>query len=144
MLTAYSGIFVPHLRSRGSAPMWYLPSRNKDAPPPTLDDAITRNSGGRRANRGDRRVHAHESVGTGLSWPGAAFDCRLNAARDRGARVFMDVYPYASSGSDGEFIALPEWIFDQARRAADANKPFDYRAAFEAAAEATADPAGPR
>lgn len=128
VLTAYNGIFIPHLRSQGIAPMWYRPSRNKGVKPPTLDDAIDETLAVAETT-GATVVFTHmKAWGPGYRGEAARIIAKLEAARSRGARVYMDVYPYDSSASDGEFVAMPSWVFDAAPRA-----PYDYRAAFESA-----------
>lgn len=126
VLPAYNGIFIPHLRSQGIAPMWYLPSVNRDIEPPTLDDAIDETL--RVAHEtGATVVFTHmKAWGPGYRGQAARIVARLQAARDRGARVYMDVYPYDSSDSDGKFVAIPPWAFGDGQR----GKAFDYRAAF--------------
>ena len=134
VLTAYNGIFIPHVRSHGFAPLWYRPSQYKGIKPPTLDDSI------------DEVVQIAESTGVtaiithlkawGPGYRGEAprLIAKLQAARERGARVFVDVYPYNSSDSDGQFVAMPPWIFGAAApRDAVQSRPFDYRSAFEQA-----------
>jgi N-acyl-D-amino-acid deacylase len=138
VLAAYNGVFIPHLRSQGISPMWYRPSQNKDTKPPTLDDSIDETL--RVAEEtGAIVVFTHlKAWGPGYRSEAARVVKRLQDARDRGARVYMDVYPYDSSGSDGDFVALPSWIFGKQPPAA--GKKFDYRAAFEknwSAADAT-------
>ena len=138
VLPAYNGIFIPHLRSQGIAPMWYRPSVDRGIKPPTLDDAIDETL--RVAEEtGATVVFTHmKAWGPGYRGQAARIVARLQAARDKGERIYMDVYPYDSSGSDGDFVAIPPWALggDAARTAKD----FDYRAAF-AATLASADAA---
>lgn len=127
VLPAYNGIFIPHLRSQGIAPMWYLPSANGDKTPPTLDDSIDETL--RVAHEsGATVVFTHmKAWGPGFRGQGERIVARLQAARDRGDRVFMDVYPYDSSASDGNFLAIPRWAFGK-----EDARGIDYRAAFAA------------
>jgi N-acyl-D-amino-acid deacylase len=129
VLAAYNGIFIPHLRSQGIAPMWYRPSQHRNIEPPTLDDAIDETL--RVAvETGAAVVFTHmKAWGPGFRGEAGRIVQRLQDARERGARVFMDVYPYDSSSSDGSFMALPSWAFGKV--SADA-KHFDYAKAFEA------------
>lgn len=124
VLPAYNGIFIPHLRSQGIAPMWYRPSVDRDLQPPTLDDAIDEVLTVARET-GATVVFTHmKAWGPGYRTQAKRIVAKLQAARDRGDRVFMDVYPYASSGSDGKFVAIPPWAFGEA--------PGDYRAGLQA------------
>src|SRR5690606_14055458 len=66
--------------------------------------------------------------GPGYRGEAAKWVAYLQAARDRGARLFIDLYAFNSTGSDGNFIMLPPWAFGE-----DDGGPrtdFDYRAAF--------------
>lgn len=110
-LPAYDGIFIPHLRSQGIAPMWYLPSTSRGAPPPTLDQSIDEILAVAH-EAGATVVFTHmKAWGPGYRGEARRLVAKLQAARDRGDRVFMDVYPYDSSGSDGDFVAIPRWAF---------------------------------
>lgn len=130
VLRDYNGIFTPHLRSQGIAPMWFRPSQHQGVQPPTLDDSIEETL--RVAEEtGATVVFTHmKAWGPGYRGNSAQIIARLQAARDRGARVFMDVYPYDSSGSDGDFVAIPPWAFGPGASEKDA---FDYRQALDAA-----------
>lgn len=138
VLSLYGGIFIPHLRSQGISPMWYRPSADKKAPPPTLDQSIDETLQVAQST-GATVVFTHmKAWGPGYRGQASRLIERLQQSRDRGARVYMDVYPYDSSASDGDFVALPPWAFEpesQQQRA-----PFDYSAALEAVL-AGADPA---
>lgn len=129
VLRDYNGIFIPHLRSQGSAPMWYRPSQSQGVKPPTLDDSIEETL--RVAEEtGATVVFTHmKAWGPGYRGNSARIIARLQAARERGARVFMDVYPYDSAGSDGNFVAIPTWAFGPGTE----QKDFDFSRALEAA-----------
>jgi N-acyl-D-aspartate/D-glutamate deacylase len=129
VLPPYNGIFIPHLRSQGIAPMWYVPSMDRDIKPPTLDDAIAEVL--RVADEtGATVVFTHmKAWGPGFRGQAQRIVDRLQAARDRGDRVYEDVYPYDSSGSDGDFVAIPSWAFGARPKDAEEGK-FDYKAAM--------------
>ena len=134
VLANYNGVFIPHLRSQGNAPMWYKPSQNKGRKPPTLDDSIDETL--KVAETGATVVFTHfKAWGPGYRGNAARMIQRLQAARDRGSRVYMDVYPYDSSGSDGAFIAVPPWAFKGApdEDGDESGSSFDYRKALDAA-----------
>lgn len=141
VLANYNGIFIPHLRSQGIAPMWYRPSRDKDHPPPTLDGAIDETLQVAEQT-GATVVFTHmKDWGPGYRGEAPRLIARLEGARARGARVYMDVYPYDSSGSDGEFVAIPPWAWgpDAGREAEKGAPALNYRAALDATlARATA------
>jgi N-acyl-D-amino-acid deacylase len=127
VLGEYSAVFIPHLRSQGIAPMWYRPSENKGQEPPTLDDAIDETLRVAETT-GATVVFTHmKAWGPGYRGEAPRIIARLQAVRDRGARIYMDVYPYDSSASDGAFVAIPPWAFAAPPKA----DPLDYRAALE-------------
>ena len=115
-LPAYNGIFIPHVRSQGIAPMWYRPSVDGKTPPSTLDDSIAETL---RVGRetGATVVFTHmKAWGPGYRGHAQEIVDRLQAARDQGSRIYMDVYPYDSSGSDGDFVAIPPWAYGTRER----------------------------
>jgi N-acyl-D-amino-acid deacylase len=127
VLANYNGIFIPHLRSQGIAPMWYKPSQDKGRKPPTLDDSIDETLKVAEAT-GATVVFTHmKAWGPGYRGNAGRVIKRLQDARDRGLNVYMDVYPYDSSGSDGSFVAVPSWAFGKREDAG-----FNYRKALDA------------
>lgn len=131
-LPAHQGIFIPHLRSQGIAPMWYRPSVDKDVTPPTLDDAIDEVLTVAETT-GARIVFTHmKAWGPGYRGQAQRIVDKLAAARERGLDIYMDVYPYDSSGSDGNFVALPPWAFEHGKQkpGEDAAGDYDYTAVF--------------
>lgn len=131
VLPPYNGVFIPHLRSQGIAPMWYKPSVDKDLRPPTLADSVAEVL--RVAeNTGCITVFTHmKAWGPGFRGEAPTWIAKLQAARDRGLPVYMDVYPYDSSGSDGDFVALPSWALESG----DKNAAPNYGAALKAVLE---------
>lgn len=133
VLANYNGVFIPHLRSQGNAPMWYKPSQNRNRKPPTLDDSIDETL--KVAETGATIVFTHfKAWGPGYRGNATRIIERLQSARDRGQRIYMDVYPYDSSGSDGSFVAVPPWAFGNGAPddEDEAGKSFDYRKALDA------------
>ena len=130
VLANYNGVFIPHLRSQGTAPMWYKPSQNRGRTPPTLDDSIDETL--KVAEAGATVVFTHfRAWEPGYRGTAARLVERLQAARDRGSRIYMDVYPYDSSFSDGQFVAVPPWAFAGAPdEDYTARTTFDYRKAL--------------
>ncbi len=109
VLPAHNGVFIAHLRSQGSAPMWYKPSVHGARPPPTLETSLTEIFEVARET-GALVVATHlKGWGPGFRGEAARTVARINEARAKGARVFADLYPYDSAGSDGNFVALPPW-----------------------------------
>ncbi len=109
-LPAYSGIFIAHIRSQGDAPMWYRPSRFREIDPPTLERAVDEVIAVARET-GATSVVTHMKAWGRYRGRSDDLVARIQAARDEGARVYIDVYPYSSSGSDGSFAALPGWAY---------------------------------
>lgn len=108
VVARHNGIFIPHIRSQGIAPMWYKPSRDGDAPP-NLTDAINEVLSIAEQS-GAKTVFTHmKAWGPGFRGKAQQSIDLIEAARRRGARIYMDVYPYTSSGSDGDFKAIPLW-----------------------------------
>lgn len=106
-LPAYNGVYISHLRSQGYAPMWYKPSVDGAAPPPTLEEALAEAIRVAEAT-GCITVATHiKGWGPGYRGQAARTVATINAARARGLRLYADVYPYDSAGSDGDFVALP-------------------------------------
>ena len=132
-MAPYGGVYIAHQRSQGSAPMWYKPSRSGGLAPPTLAGALAESV--RVAEEGGVTVVVTHIKGWGPGFRGEAAKtiATLQAARDRGARIFMDLYPYFSAGSDGSFVMLPPWAIG-ADRAFDADgmprRNFDHAAAL--------------
>ncbi|MBL8267000.1 amidohydrolase family protein, partial [Steroidobacter sp.] len=131
VLAEYNGVFIPHVRSSGISAMGYQPSAAKGVKPATLEDSIQETLQVAEQT-GATVVFTHmKALGTGYRGQAKRFIQTLQAARDRGARVYMDVYPYDSSSSDGSFVAMPPWIFKGTYRTN--NGEWDYRADFDAA-----------
>jgi len=137
VLAPYGGVYTSHLRSQGISPMWYKPSVHRDIKPPTLEDALAETL--RVAEEtGVTTVVTHmKGWGPGYRGEAAKWIRYLQAARDRGARLYMDLYAFNSTGSDGNFIMLPPWALGGTAGGATPDR-FDYRAAFRAVME---DPA---
>lgn len=136
-LAPYGGVYTSHLRSQGISPMWYKPSVHRDIKPPTLEDALAETL--RVAEEtGVTTVVTHmKGWGPGYRGEAAKWVAYLQAARDRGAKLYMDLYAFNSTGSDGNFIMIPPWALGEPNTGpTPAN--FDYRAAFRSVMENTA------
>ena len=89
--------------------MWWVPSENKGRKPPTLADAIEEVLRVAKQS-GVTTIFTHmKAWGPGFRDDASKWIARMQEVRDAGGRVYMDVYPYDSSGSDGNFVALPSW-----------------------------------
>jgi N-acyl-D-amino-acid deacylase len=109
-LVDYGAVYQAHQRSQGIAPMWYKPSVHKHTPPPTLEQALKESI--QVAETGVTTVVTHiKTWGPGYRNQSGKYIDMLQQARDRGARIFCDLYPYVSAGSDGGFVMLPPWLF---------------------------------
>lgn len=133
VLPPYNGIFIPHMRSQGIAPMWYLPSIH-EGEPPTWTDAVDEVLAVAERTGATVVITHMKAWGPGFRNRAEEMIARLQAARDRGARLYIDVYPYTSSGSDGRFVGIPDWAFDGVDDGMDdtedAGPSTDYRAAL--------------
>lgn len=131
-LPAFNGIFIAHLRSQGAAPMWYKPSLHGANPPPNLRDALAE-----AIQVGEQTgvlVVATHIKGWGPGYRGKSAEtiATIDAARARGVRIFADIYPYDSAGSDGDFVALPPWAITPPEGEQRARGPRDHRPALQA------------
>lgn len=119
-LAPYQGVYVVHERSSGSRPMWYFPSQDNPAQPSMIDNL-------------QELIEIEEATGvtivaTHIKARGVDFwgSSRLmidmiSKARERGASLFGDQYPYNTSGSDGRIVLIPKWLKSRLETAA-ANK----------------------
>ncbi|MBL8983898.1 MAG: amidohydrolase family protein [Gemmatimonadetes bacterium] len=121
----FHGVYISHERSEGQDPMWFWPSQDS-AGPPTLLDAI-RETIEVGEQGGIRVVASHIKTKGANYWgsSGAAIQL-IERARARGVDVWADQYPYATSGTDGNTVLVPQWALardeapiDGARGAAD-------------------------
>ncbi|MBN8886194.1 MAG: amidohydrolase family protein [Rudaea sp.] len=129
VLPAWNGIYIPHLRSQGDSTMFFRPSLG--GKPDTLDGSIDETLAVAE-QAGATVVFTHmKAWGPGYRGQAARLVARLQAARDRGLAVYMDVYPYDSSGSDGDFVAIPIAADIYGVKNPDGIKNFDYKAAFK-------------
>jgi len=127
LLGEYNAVFSPHMRSQGIAPMWYLPSENKGQPPPTLGDSLAE-AFQVAQDTGATVILTHmKAWGPGYRGQAKRLIDRIESVRSQGARLYMDVYPYDSSGSDGSFVALPGWVFPRGPQ----EGPVNYREALK-------------
>jgi N-acyl-D-amino-acid deacylase len=137
VLAPYGGVYTSHVRSQGISPMWYKPSVHRDIKPPTLEEALAETV--RVAEEtGVTTVITHmKGWGPGYRGEAAKWVAYLQAARDRGAKLYMDLYAFNSTGSDGNFIMIPPWALGEPP-SGPTPEDFDYGAAFRSIMEDTA------
>ena len=109
VLPEYGGLYIAHQRSQGIAPMWYKPSENPGVPPPTLEVSLGETIRVAETTGVNTVVTHMKGWGPGYRGQAAKWIALLQAARDRGARLFIDLYAFDSAGSDGDFVMLPPW-----------------------------------
>jgi len=111
-LEPWAGVFIAHERSSGADPMWYMPSRH-DAAPPTMIDNIAELI--RIAEETGVNVVATHIKARGANYWGSSETMigLISQARDRGVPIFADQYPYNTSGSDGQTVLIPDWVWEQ-------------------------------
>ena len=109
-LVPFDGVYISHERSEGSDPMWFWPSRDAPGAPSLLDAIQETIEIGRRS--GARVVASHIKAKGAHYWGSSAAAIQLiERARSEGVRVYADQYPYATSGSDGNTVLIPSWVF---------------------------------
>ena len=128
----FRGVYISHERSEGRDPMWYWPSQ--DAPgPPTLLDAVSETI--EIGERAGITVVASHIKAKGASYWGSSHAAiqLIERARARGVDVWADQYTYNTSGTDGNTVLIPDWVFAarEGTPASGATRP-DYRAALRA------------
>lgn len=134
VLPAYGGIYTSHLRSQGISPMWYKPSVHKNITPPTLEDSLKETLRVAEETGATTVVTHMKGWGPGYRGEAKKWIAMLQASRDRGAKLFIDVYSFDSTGSDGDFVMLPPWSMGGRITARD-NIAVDYRANLKSALE---------
>ncbi len=137
VLPAYGGIYTSHLRSQGISPMWYKPSVHKNITPPTLLDALNETMRVAEETGATTVVTHMKGWGPGYRGEAAKFVGMIQASRDRGAKLFIDVYSFDSTGSDGDFVLLPPWSLGGRITGRD-DIAVDYRANLKSALEKSA------
>jgi N-acyl-D-amino-acid deacylase len=113
-LVPFDAVYISHERSEGADPMWFWPSQD-DAGPPTLLDALAETIEIGRSS-GARVVASHIKAKGAHYWGTSVEAIELiDRARREGVRVWADQYPYATSGSDGNTVLIPRWVFSGER-----------------------------
>ena len=134
------GLYIVHERSSGMTPMWFWPSRDDPGPPTMIETIIEDIEVAERT--GVTTVATHiKARGADFWGAGRALVDLIERARARGVPIWADQYPYNTTGSDGNTVLLPRWIFPGGGRGAGGpggpRGDVDYAAAL---GEALADP----
>ena len=104
------GIYIVHERSSGMTPMWFWPSQDDPGPPTMIQTIIEDIEVAERT--GVTTVATHiKARGADFWGAGRALVDLIERARARGVPIFADQYPYNTTGSDGNTVLLPRWIF---------------------------------
>ncbi|MXX78569.1 MAG: amidohydrolase family protein [Gemmatimonadales bacterium] len=104
------GIYIVHERSSGMTPMWFWPSQDDPGPPTMIETIIEDIEVAERT--GVTTVATHiKARGADFWGAGRALVDLIERARARGVPIFADQYPYNTTGSDGNTVLLPRWIF---------------------------------
>ncbi len=103
----YDGFYVAHQRSEASMPLWQLPSNVDDWPVDGLQGLEETINIARET--GIRVVASHHKARGRSSFGRSGHDTLVvNAARDEGLEVYLDVYPYETFGG-GARPMIPKW-----------------------------------
>jgi len=131
-IVPYGGVYISHERSEGADPMWYWPSQFQGRPPSLLDAVLETIEIGERT--GATVVASHIKAKGAHYWGTSQAAIRLiSEARDRGAAIYADQYPYNTTGSDGSTVLIPDWVFSGNDREIEQGQPRqrrDYAAAL--------------
>ena len=107
-LTETGGVYIVHERASGADPMWYLPSQHEPGPPTMLDNIVETID--IAESTGVPTVATHIKVKGADYWGSSGAIINLmRTARARGVEVWLDQYPYATTGSDGSTVLIPPW-----------------------------------
>ena len=109
-LAPYHGVYITHERASGTDPMWYRPS-DRDATTTTMLEAVAETI--EIAERtGVTSVQTHIKARGANYWGSSHGAIQLiERARQRGVDIWADQYPYNTTGSDGNTVLIPEWVF---------------------------------
>lgn len=129
VLAPYHAIYTEHERSSGDAPMWWNPSQGPPDKPTVFDSMWELIEIGERT--GVRVVATHLKSRGEMYWGGSrVLIDMVDRARARGVDIWGDVYPYNTSGSDGEIVLIPRWAFGSSGESPSPSGGKDYAAAL--------------
>jgi len=111
----YDGVYIVHERSSGSDPMWYWPSQDAEylATRTTVVDNIREVIEVARKT-GVKTSATHVKVRGADYWGKSQEIIELiQTARAEGLdNLYLDQYPYSTTGSDGNTVLIPDWAFN--------------------------------
>jgi N-acyl-D-amino-acid deacylase len=107
-IVPHNGVFFVHERGSGVDPMWYLPSQHPPGQPGLLDSIVETIEVGERT--GAKVVATHIKARGSNFWGSSRAAIHLiERARARGIDIWADLYPYNTTGSDGQVVLIPGW-----------------------------------
>lgn len=105
----FGGVIHNHPRAQGDFPKWYWPSQHDPLQPSVRDAVLEHIEIGEKT--GATVVYSHIKARGRTSW-GASHNVisLIEDARNRGVKVYAELYPYNTSGSDGRDPLVPLWL----------------------------------
>ena len=108
------GVYIVHERSSGLTPMWFWPSQDEPGPPTMVQTILEDIEVAERT--GVTTVATHiKARGADFWGAGRVLAGLIERARARGVPIWADQYPYNTTGTDGNTVLLPRWIFPGGR-----------------------------
>ncbi len=107
---AGGGVFIVHERSSGMTPMWFWPSQDEPGPPTMIHTILEDIEIAERT--GVTTVATHiKARGADFWGTGRTLIQLIETARERGVPIWADQYPYPTTGTDGNTVLIPSWVF---------------------------------
>jgi N-acyl-D-amino-acid deacylase len=106
----FGGYYQSHPRSEGLTPLWYYPSQDPPNPPNSLDGVAETLEIGQRSGAPVIATHIKTKA---PSW--GLHDeliAMMEEARESGVDAWADQYPYDTTGTDGNVVLIPDWVFE--------------------------------
>lgn len=107
VVVPYNGFYISHERSEGRDPMW----KNASDPSSSVDLLQAVNETILIGEKSGATVVASHLKAKGATYWGSSYAAirLIEDARARGVRIYVDQYPYPTSGSDGDTVLIPAW-----------------------------------
>ncbi len=107
----FGGVVHNHPRAQGDFPKWYWPSQDDPHQPSVRDAVLEHIEIGEKT--GATVIYSHIKARGRTSWGASQNIINLiQDARNRGVKVYAELYPYNTSGSDGRDPLVPLWLRD--------------------------------
>ena len=107
---AGGGVFIVHERSSGMTPMWFWPSQDEPGAPTMIHTILEDIEIAERT--GVTTVATHiKARGADFWGTGRTLIQLIETARERGVPIWADQYPYPTTGTDGNTVLIPSWVF---------------------------------